>query len=136
MNVTITDQYGRIISDEGINEIPNATVLLYDEFKIFFLPQNLECNVVVDAYDACIFNLTVFSPIETDEEMVKIIKFENIEISESAIATIQISSNEIFEKDIDNDEMAQQIGGRNLIQLKQQDEIPIQFNCKRYTMLG
>jgi len=41
VNVTITDEYGRIINDLGTNQIPNASVYSGDELKIFYLPLNL-----------------------------------------------------------------------------------------------
>jgi hypothetical protein len=39
VNATITDQYGRIIADDGTNEIPDADMLITKETKIFYLPE-------------------------------------------------------------------------------------------------
>jgi parallel beta-helix repeat protein len=41
INVTITDQYGRTISDDDINEISNANMTLANGKKKFYLPANL-----------------------------------------------------------------------------------------------
>jgi hypothetical protein len=50
VNATITDQYGRIISDDGTNEIQDADMLIIDETKIFYLPADLRYSVDIDAY--------------------------------------------------------------------------------------
>jgi ribosomal protein S27E len=61
VNATITDQYGRIISDDGTNEIPDADMIVMEDMKIFYLPADLRYSVDIDAYDTGTFNFTMFS---------------------------------------------------------------------------
>ena len=87
VNATITDQYGRIISDDGTNEIPNANLLIIDETKIFCLPADLTYSVDIDAYDTGTFNLTRVSPVGND---ITITKFENIPVTSSTKASLEV----------------------------------------------
>jgi hypothetical protein len=80
INVTITDQYGRTISDDDINEISNANMTLANGKKKFYLPANLTYSTDIDAYDTGTFNFTSVSPIGKD---VTIAKFENISVTAS-----------------------------------------------------
>jgi len=80
VNATITDQYGRIVADSGTNEIPNASMLITNETKIFSLPADLTYSVDIDAYDTGTFNFTRVSPVGND---ISITKFENISVTES-----------------------------------------------------
>jgi hypothetical protein len=66
VNATITDPYGRIIADDGTNEIPNASMLIINETKIFYLPADLTYLTEIDAYDTGTFNFTRVSPIGND----------------------------------------------------------------------
>jgi hypothetical protein len=52
VNATITDQHGRIIADDGTNEIPDADMLITTETKIFYLPADLTYLTEIDAYDS------------------------------------------------------------------------------------
>jgi len=90
VNATITDQYGRIIADNGTNEIPNASMLITNEIKTFYLPADLTYSVDIDAYDAGIFNFTRISPVGND---ISITKFENISVTESTKASVEIVPN-------------------------------------------
>ena len=91
VNATITDQYGRIISDDGINEIPDADLIIINDTKIFHLLADLTYSTVIDAYDAGTFNFTRISPIGTD---ISITKFENIPITASTKAFVEIVPDE------------------------------------------
>ncbi|NQE52964.1 Cell surface glycoprotein, partial [ANME-1 cluster archaeon GoMg3.2] len=87
VNATITDQHGRIISDDGTNEIPDADMLLTTETKIFYLPADLTYLTEIDAYDTGTFNFTRVSPIGKD---ISITKFENISVTASTKAFVEI----------------------------------------------
>ena len=87
VNATITDQYRRVISDDGTNEIPDADMLIIDETKIFYLPADLTYSVDIDAYDTGTFNFTRASPIGND---ISITKFENIPVTSSTKASVEI----------------------------------------------
>jgi len=87
VNATITDQYGRIISDDGTNEIPNASMLITNETKIFYLPADLTYSVDIDAYDTGTFNFTRVSPVGNE---ITITKFENIPVTSSTKASVEI----------------------------------------------
>ena len=90
VNATITDQYGRIIADNGTNEIPNASMLITNETKTFYLPADLTYSVDIDAYDTGTFNFTRISPVGND---ISITKFENISVTESTKASLEIVPN-------------------------------------------
>ncbi len=90
VNATITDQYGRIIADNGTNEIPNANMVITNETKIFYLPANLTYSTEVDAYDTGTFNFTRVSPIGKD---ISITKFENITVTASTEASVEVVPN-------------------------------------------
>ena len=90
VNTTITDQYGRIVADNGTNEIPNASMLITNETKIFYLPADLTYSVDIDAYDTGTFNFTRVSPVGND---ISITKFENISVTESTKASVEIVPN-------------------------------------------
>ncbi|MCK4730061.1 MAG: PKD domain-containing protein [Candidatus Aenigmarchaeota archaeon] len=92
INVTITDQYNRIISDNGTNEIPNASIFITNETKIFYLPINIIYSVRIDAYDAGKFKFTKVSPIENN---ISITKFGNISITKNTRVLVKIESNVI-----------------------------------------
>ncbi|UYZ39621.1 MAG: right-handed parallel beta-helix repeat-containing protein [Candidatus Methanospirare jalkutatii] len=90
VNATITDQYGRIIADNGTNKIPNASMLIINETKIFYLPADLTYSVDIDAYDTGTFNFTRISPVGND---ILITKFEDISVTESTKASVEIVPN-------------------------------------------
>ena len=87
VNATITDQSGRVISDEGINEIPDASMILTDEVKIFYLPADLTYSVGIDAYGSGTFNFSRVSPVGND---ISITKFENVPIASNTKASVEI----------------------------------------------
>ena len=90
VNAAITDQYGRIVADNGTNEIPNASMLITNETKIFYLPADLTYFVDIDAYDTGTFNFTRVSPVGND---ISITKFENISVTASTKASVEIVPN-------------------------------------------
>ncbi len=90
INTTITDQYGRIIADNGTNEIPDADMLITNETKIFYLPANITYSTDIDAYDTGTFNFTRISPIGTD---ISITKFENISVTASTKVSVGVVPN-------------------------------------------
>ena len=90
VNATITDQYGRIISDNGTNQISNASMLITNRTKMFYLPANLIYSTEIDAYDTGTFNFTRVSPVESD---ISITKFENISVTASTKASVEIVPN-------------------------------------------
>ena len=88
VNATITDQHDRTISDDGTNKIPDASMLITNEMKIFYLPANLSYSVDIDAYDTGTFNFTRVSPIGND---ISITKFENISVTLNTKAFVDIA---------------------------------------------
>jgi len=50
VNVTITDEYGRIINEE-INDIPGAKFENIDGKKVFYIPSNLKYTATITAYE-------------------------------------------------------------------------------------
>ena len=90
VNATITDQYNRIISDDGTNEIPNARMIITSKIKIFYLPADLRYSTEIEAYDTGTFNFTRVSPVEDD---ISITKFENVSVTENTKALVEIEPN-------------------------------------------
>jgi hypothetical protein len=88
VNATITDQYGRIINDEGINEIPYARVEILDKTKMFFIPTDLTYKVNISAYDTGNFTFTQITPIS--EEIASETSFTNISVNPSTKASVEI----------------------------------------------
>jgi len=102
VNITIIDQYGRVISDNGTNQIPNATVASTDETKFFYLPLDLTYNVSISAYNTGNFTLTIITPIANNT--VAGIIYENIPVTYTTKATLEIVPNQIAQiMKIDND---------------------------------
>jgi len=66
VNVTITDEYGRVIS-EVENQIPGASFEYYNltDIKIFYLPLNLTYKVQVDATDYGNLTICQIAPTES-----------------------------------------------------------------------
>ena len=90
INVTVIDQYNRIISDNGTNNIPNASMILTNKTKIFYVPENLNYSIEIKAYDTGTFNFTSISPIGNN---INIVNFENISISTTTKAEFEIKMN-------------------------------------------
>jgi PKD repeat protein len=92
VNVTITDQYDRIISDDGTNEIPDAIIIAANEEKLFYLPTELTYHIDFNANDAGKFTTTEVSPISDNTATISV--FDNILITENTHATLDVVPNE------------------------------------------
>ena len=101
VNVTITDQYNRIISDDGTNEIPDALIITSNEQKLFYLPTELTYHVDFNANDAGKFTTTAVSPVSDNTAAIKV--FDNISITENTHATLDLAANEENPMNIDYD---------------------------------
>jgi len=101
VNVTITDQYDRVINDDGINEIPNAEVVTGGDAKLFYLPADLTYAVNIDAYDSGNFTLTQLAPLTN--ESASITSFTNIQVNSTTKASVIIDPTEVHDLKIDND---------------------------------
>jgi hypothetical protein len=89
VNIVITDQYGRVISND-INQIPNAEMFKIVDTMLFIIPSDLAYSVNIDAYGSGTFNFTRASPIGKD---ISITKFENIPVTSSTKASVEIEPN-------------------------------------------
>jgi hypothetical protein len=88
LTVKITDQYGRTISDAGINEIPGAEFLALGEAKAFYLPLTLEYHVEIQGTKSGTFNFTMGLPYG---ETLSILGSPNIPITENTRAYMNIT---------------------------------------------
>lgn len=100
VNVSITDESGRVIADNGTNQIENAKVIATDDVKLFFIPDELTYSVNIDAYGEGNFTLTQFSPI--DSERANVTEF-NSSVTPKTKASILISREKVSELKIDYD---------------------------------
>ena len=100
VNVSITDESGRVIADDGTNQIPNAKVIATDDVKLFFVPEDLTYSVNVDAYGEGDFTLTQFSPI--DDKRANATEF-NSSVTPETKASILISPEKVSEMKMDYD---------------------------------
>jgi|GEM_PF-6925205 len=123
VNLTVRDQYGRIASTNGTNQIPNASIIKIGDTKAFYIPTNLIYFVSVDAYDAGSFNLT---SIISNYESINTITFKNISIENGTIATIEIIPDEMIPKmqmDYNGDGIIDEIMTPNIIETSHIDLI-------------
>ncbi len=88
LTVKITDQYGRTISDAGINEIPGAEFLVLGEAKAFYLPLTLEYHVEIQGTKNGTFNFTIGLPYG---ETFSILGSTDIPITENTRAYMNIT---------------------------------------------
>ena len=98
VNVSITDESGRMIADNGTNQIENAKVIATDDVKLFFIPDGLTYSININAYEEGNFALTQFSPI--DSERANATEF-NSSVTPKTKASILISPEEVSEMKID-----------------------------------
>ncbi|CAD6493583.1 MAG: hypothetical protein DIAAKJNI_00519 [Candidatus Argoarchaeum ethanivorans] len=91
VNLTVVDQYGLVVSNNGTNQIPNASVIIIGDAKTFYLPADLIYSVSVDAYDAGTFNFTSITPVN---DGILITGFMNVSITENTTATLEVEPNE------------------------------------------
>jgi len=104
VNITITDQYGRVVSDTGINQIPSATVASTNETKYFCLPLDLIYNVSISACDVGNFNLMVVRPIADSNAAIDM--YEGISVISGTQAILEIipyQMNQTMKIDIEGD---------------------------------
>lgn len=90
VNVTITDQYGRVINDNGINDIPEATYGKIGDIKVFFVLAELDYTVNINAYDSGSFSYVQMNPLTS--ESLSEISFLDIPITENSKAKIEVKS--------------------------------------------
>ncbi|MFY1110288.1 MAG: SUMF1/EgtB/PvdO family nonheme iron enzyme [Methanosarcinaceae archaeon] len=90
VNVTVIDENGRTVTDEGTNEIPGSEVVFIDEAKVFYLPSNLKYSIEINAYDSGIFS---FTQIEYIENNLSMMKFKNISITSETRAIVEVRPN-------------------------------------------
>ena len=86
VNAKITDQYGRVIDDTGINEIPNARVVSIGDEKKFFIPSDLDYTVDIVAYDYGEFTYGQSSP--RGKDLVSTIAYLHVSVTPSSVALI------------------------------------------------
>lgn len=80
VNITITDQFGRITNNNGLNNIPNTYILKIYNITIFFIPENLTSNIKINATDEG--RCSILKSIVESENNVSIIGKFNIPLTE------------------------------------------------------
>jgi hypothetical protein len=90
INITVVDQYGRIINDDGTNEIPDAKIDNIGDLKMFLLPVDLNYTVNINAYDSGNFSFTQINPLTN--ESASVISFKDVSITENTKAMIDVGS--------------------------------------------
>jgi hypothetical protein len=104
VNVTIVDQYGRIISDNGTNQIPNAFVVFGNETKYFYLPSDLSYNFSISAYDVGNFTLMIVRPVANNNAALDL--YENVPVKPGTQVTLEVvlyQMNQTMKIDYDGD---------------------------------
>ncbi|MCJ7571949.1 MAG: PKD domain-containing protein, partial [Candidatus Thermoplasmatota archaeon] len=81
VNITITDQYGRIISSNGTSQIPDATVVTTNITSGFYVPANLTYYIEINTTGQGILNLSSAFPWYNK---LNITGFTNVNISDNA----------------------------------------------------
>jgi len=88
VDVTVSDQFGRIIDNLGTNEIPGASFVALGEEKHFFLPKDLTYCVYIDANEEGEFDLTVVSPVGQDKALIT--DFPDVSVNATTQANLEI----------------------------------------------
>jgi hypothetical protein len=102
INISITDQYGRIIEDKDNNTILNGKVSIIGDSKVFLLPTDLDYKIHIDAYDSGEFTFSQISPLTN--EYASVVSFVNISITENTEAICEITSKDSeYKMEIDYD---------------------------------
>jgi hypothetical protein len=104
VNVTIVDQYGRIISDNGTNQIPNAFIVFGNETKYFCLPSDLSYNFSISAYDVGNFTLMIVRPVANNNAALDL--YENVPVKPGTQVTLEVvlyQMNQTMKIDYDGD---------------------------------
>jgi len=94
VQIVITDEFGRSISDTGINNIPGASVSIDEitELIVFYLPPNLSYTVYVNSYDTGEFSVMEQLPLSDKETLVNI--FANIDVMDQTKITFEVVEGE------------------------------------------
>lgn len=104
VNVTIADQYGRVISDNGTCQIPDATFALVNETKYFCLPLDSAYNVSIVAYDVGNFTLVVVRPLVNGNGKIDV--YEDVVVDSGAEVILEImpyQTSQMMKLDMDGD---------------------------------
>jgi len=88
VNVTIKDQYGRIVDNQGHNEIPDAEVQVIDDEKNFCLPGDLSYTIELDAYSAGTFTMEAAYLGKGDRIVASVFKDVNIDANTKIISSL------------------------------------------------
>ncbi|MCK4393026.1 hypothetical protein KAX17_08985 [Candidatus Bipolaricaulota bacterium] len=105
VHITITDPYGRAISDTGLDEIPGATVVR-DETLTFSLPPGVAYSIDINAYEPGIFSVAIVQPSKAAGDSIRIVVFDCIATLKTTRATIYLPerfSNPVLKIDQDGD---------------------------------
>jgi len=89
VHITITDPYGRAISNTGVNDIPGATVTI-DETITFSLPPGVAYSIDINAYEAGFFSMAIMQPPEAADDSMQIAIFDCIATLETTKATVYL----------------------------------------------
>jgi triacylglycerol esterase/lipase EstA (alpha/beta hydrolase family) len=103
VNVTIKDQYGRMINSQGVNQITDASVQVIGDEKLFCLPSNLSYTIELYAYSQGSFTLEALYL--NDSGIIPATVFENVPINSNTkvvSSTIQPESVD-FVLNVDSD---------------------------------
>jgi len=103
VNVTIKDQSGRMINSQGVNQIPDASVQVLGDKKLFCLPSNLSYTIELDAYSQGAFTLEALDL--NNSGIIPATVFENVLINNNTkviSSTIQPNSVD-FVLNVDSD---------------------------------
>jgi len=103
VNVSIKDQYGRIIDNNGTNQIPDASVQVIGDEKLFCLPSDLTYTIESDAYSQGSFSLEALYL--NDSGIIPATAFENVPInSNTKVVSSIIPPNSVdFVLNVDSD---------------------------------
>jgi len=95
VHVTIIDQYGRRLTDTGIEEIPGASVHRDEENDIttFYLNPELVYTVNIEAYESGTFSLAEI--VRTEDAALTLSLFANVPVTESSRGEISVTPGEL-----------------------------------------
>jgi len=95
VNIVITDDYGRNVSDNGVNEIPGATASSAElnEVYVFYLPQQVAYHVTIKAYEPGSFTMIETVPVEQGKSMLNV--FSAVAVTSETVATVEIIPEEM-----------------------------------------
>jgi parallel beta-helix repeat protein len=94
VHITIVDNYGRSISDSGINEIPDASMSVdeVNDVTNFYLPANLSYTVYVSGYDTGDFSVMEQLPLSDKDTLINM--FHNIDVTDETKITFEMEEGE------------------------------------------